>query len=192
MRWQSKALTQAVLSRVPFHQRVYRWLHATFGEASRTLGDQLDRKLNLIGKMQTAGVSVEDRVVMEIGTGWRPVSSIRRAINGVVYHHVNPGDHFASKDGVTTVNFLKYSPSAWYFIGGFGVAYHNRLRCVDYLRMVTDAGFEVVDSYTNTDPRAVAELEGGALRVHTDFDGYTCEQLACNIIGVFAKPAPNT
>jgi hypothetical protein len=293
---------------LPYHQQIYRWLHSTFGKASRSLGDQLDRKLVLIKRMGSNGLSIEDKVVLEIGTGWHPVfplllylAGARRVLtldmnpwltrttlgvtltgieqeadrvagelgipvgaardrlaaaraamadaratpaavlracqveyhmpcdatatglpagtvdyvtsanvlehvpksviaaifaeahrllraDGAMYHHVNPGDHFAGDPRITTANFLRYSPSAWYFIGGSGVAYHNRLRCVDYVRLVEEADFEIRGTYSNTDARALAQLTTKELRAHTAFSGYTAEQLACDIIGLFARP----
>jgi hypothetical protein len=308
MRWQWKAVAQAALSRVPYHQKLYRWLHSTFGQARRSLGDQLDRKLRLFNRMRSNGPSIEDKVILEIGTGWHPVfplllflAGARRVLTldmnpwltrttlgvtldgieqqadrvadelgisaadvrqqlaaarstladaratpatvlqgcrieyrmpcdaaatglpaetidwvisanvlehvpkpviaaifaeahrllhpqGMMYHHVNPGDHFSQDPRISTANFLHFSSPAWYFLGGSGVAYHNRLRCVEYIRLTEEAHFEITQTYVNTDERALAELKTGTLRAHPDFQSYTLEQLACDIIGIFARP----
>src|SRR5262249_15755188 len=93
--------------------------------------------------------------------------------DGGMYHHLHPRDRFAEDGRVTIVNFLKYSPWAWYYIGGSGVAYHNRLRGVDYVRLVEEAQFEITGQYSSTDARALERLTTGAQKVHPDFQGYT-------------------
>lgn len=110
---------------------------------------------------------------------------------GAMAHHVNPGDHTASPDGPTTANFLKFSPAGWYFIGGSGLAYHNRLRCRDYLKLTTDCGFTVSVTRSKIDQRALAALKRGAIAVHEQFRAFSCEDLACDIIDMIAVPCPD-
>jgi hypothetical protein len=107
---------------------------------------------------------------------------------GLMYHHINPGDHFAQDTRITTANFLRYSSLTWYLLGGSGVAYHNRLRGADYIRMIEKANFKILEMYSNTDVRALNQLRSGSLAVHPDFENYTAEELACDIIGLFATP----
>jgi SAM-dependent methyltransferase len=106
---------------------------------------------------------------------------------GLNLHHVNPGDHFSFDPRITSVNFLRYSPRAWHFIGGSGLAYHNRLRCVDYARLFEEAGFEVVYREAEVDPAALAALAEGRVRPHAAFDGYSAEELSEHVIDVFAR-----
>ena len=107
---------------------------------------------------------------------------------GYNLHHVNPGDHFSVGDSrVTTVNFLRYSPRAWHWIGGSGLAYHNRLRCVEYARMLEAAGFAVTYVDTEVDPRGLEALEKQRVLPHPDFAGFTNEELSGNVIDVFAR-----
>jgi hypothetical protein len=308
MKWQTKAVIQAALSRVPCHRALYSWLHSRFGGVSRTLGDQLDRKIGIIKRMRANGMPVEGAIAVEIGTGWHPVlplllyvigarrvitldlnpwltrTTLRVAVDGIeqqasriagefevpveliqerisvakqvtrladvipvralaacnieyrmpcdasatglsansvdyiisanvlehvpkevmvgmfgearrvlkdgglMYHHINPGDHFASDLRITSSNFVRFSPTAWYFLGGSGLAYHNRLRCSDYLTLVEGAGFEIRGSYSHVDSRALAALQSGEIPVHSTFRGYAPEQLACDIVGIFASP----
>ena len=105
---------------------------------------------------------------------------------GVHVHHINPGDHFAEDPSITTANFLQYSSRKWYYLGGSGIAYHNRLRCIDYVRLFEERGFHILHTYTAVDQRALEALQTGAIKVHPDFKQYSCEELAADIIDVFA------
>jgi SAM-dependent methyltransferase len=101
---------------------------------------------------------------------------------------INPGDHFAiGREEITAVNFLKYGPRAWHWIGGSGLAYHNRLRCVDYERMIRKQGFEIAQSDTEVEPTALAALERGELVPHPDYEAYTNEQLAGHVIHLIGR-----
>lgn len=111
--------------------------------------------------------------------------------DGTHLHHINPGDHFAEDPRITTVNFLRYSSRTWYFLGGSGIAYHNRLRCIDYVRLFEECGFRILHTYTNVDQRALETLQTGAIQVHADFQKYSSEELASDIIDVFAVIASN-
>jgi SAM-dependent methyltransferase len=107
---------------------------------------------------------------------------------GYNLHHVNPGDHFSVGDSrVTTVHFVRYSSRAWYWIGGSGLAYHNRLRCVEYARLLESAGFTVTYSDTEIDPRGLEALEKRQVLPHPDFAAFTNEELSGNVIDVFAR-----
>lgn len=104
---------------------------------------------------------------------------------GYILHHIDPGDHFSYDKRITTINFLRYSPRAWYYIGGSGVAYHNRLRCVDYARMFEEAGFTIVDQLGEVDRAALAALQSGQVVPHAMFKAYTPEQLCQRTILIF-------
>lgn len=106
---------------------------------------------------------------------------------GVHLHHVNPGDHFSYDPRITSVNFLRYSRRAWRYLGGSGLAYHNRLRCVDYVRLFEQEGFTVLYRDAEIDPAALRALRGGSVRPHPDFSDYTPEELSEHIIDVFAQ-----
>lgn len=105
---------------------------------------------------------------------------------GIHLHHVNPGDHYSDDKRVSTANFLRYSPRAWYYIGGSGLAYHNRLRCVDYIRMLERAGFRILEDRTSVDPRALEEISTEGLKIHDDYKSYDAEELACYLVDVIA------
>jgi SAM-dependent methyltransferase len=307
MRWQVKAAVQAALSRVPYHARLYGRLQRAAGTYPLDVAEVYDRKARFLNRMAGQGLTPDDKVVVEIGTGWypflpilfsllgakrvvtmdlnpwlsprtlgdtlagvrslldriaadfgRPADQLRAKFEaaaggagprpevrptlarfGVEYrmpcdagatglpdgsvdyvvssnvfehipgpvigriltesrrivrpgghhlHHINPGDHFSIGDRrITTAHFLRYSPGRWYWIGGSGVAYHNRLRGVDYVRLFEKHGLTVTHTYQNVDPRALDELKSGRQPVHPDFAGYTAEELAVDVIGVYAR-----
>jgi hypothetical protein len=89
---------------------------------------------------------------------------------GLAVHRFNPQDHYARCDpSITGANFLQFSSAEWHWLGGTGLAPHNRLRCVQHAALVADAGFDIVVSRTRPDPRARQAIESGTLRVHPDF-----------------------
>ncbi|HOG81992.1 MAG TPA: class I SAM-dependent methyltransferase [Smithellaceae bacterium] len=60
--------------------------------------------------------------------------------NGRHYHNIGLHDHFDSAGLGNGVYFLKYSPFMWKLIGGNDLAYHNRLRKSDYLKLMSRYG----------------------------------------------------
>jgi methyltransferase family protein len=118
----------------------------------------------------------------------RIVTESRRLLRpgGVSAHHIHTGDHFSADERITSVNFLKYSPRTWRLIGS-GLAYHNRLRCRDYVRLFEQYGFELPDALLETDERALAALRSGEVRPHERFRGYTDQELAEVLVDVFAR-----
>lgn len=105
---------------------------------------------------------------------------------GYIVHHIDPGDHFAYDKRITTANFLQFSPQAWYYIGGSGLAYHNRLRCIDFLRLIEEAGFHIVHQSAQVDSRALEALRSGHLKTHESYKNYTPEQLCEGALVVLA------
>lgn len=106
---------------------------------------------------------------------------------GTHIHHIDPSDHFHYDKRISSANFLKFSPRSWYFIGGSGLAYHNRLRAIDYVRLFEQHGFEIVHEYSVVDDRALNDIRLGRQKVHAAFAAYSPEELACRIIDVFAR-----
>lgn len=108
--------------------------------------------------------------------------------HGLGIHRVNPGDHFAAVDPrITTINFLRYSPRAWYWLGGSGLAYHNRLRCCDHAELLREASFAIDVYEPHLDRRALEALAAGQVRPHSDFAGYSAEQLCEDVVAVEAR-----
>lgn len=65
--------------------------------------------------------------------------------DGVMSFIIDYKDHYSYSDPkITVYNFLKYSPSAWRW---YSPAFHyqNRLRHKDHIRLIQEAGFEVIE-----------------------------------------------
>lgn len=58
-------------------------------------------------------------------------------------HFRNPG--FFRDNGVTDINFLRYSNEYWNFWCGNDIAYVNRLRFPFYMKMFRELGFDILD-----------------------------------------------
>ncbi len=96
--------------------------------------------------------------------------------DGRVCHIVDNSDHWSHvDDGLSRVNFLKYPEWAWPFFCVNPLDYQNRLRHVDYIRMLKTAGFRIVHDPSVPDPVAVAAVR--AMRVAKRFRKLTPGQL---------------
>jgi hypothetical protein len=113
--------------------------------------------------------------------------------DGLAVHRLNPADHFSHVDSsITGANFLRYSEAQWRWYGGTGLAYHNRLRCPQHERLLTEAGFGIEISRVRTDERTVVAIVSGALPVHRDFSGFSAEELAADYMWLVGWKAPST
>jgi hypothetical protein len=111
---------------------------------------------------------------------------------GLSVHRFNPQDHFSTVDSsITFANFLRFSSAEWHWLGGSGLAYHNRLRSRDYLELFAAAGLEVRVHRERIDQRSLAAIRSGELPVHPEFQGYTPEELAVDYMWL-AAAVPHT
>jgi SAM-dependent methyltransferase len=107
---------------------------------------------------------------------------------GTHLHHVGMGDHFEHGDKrITSVNFLRYSKGTWHWIGGSGLAYHNRLRGIDFVRMFEQEGFKLLDWEAKVDREALEALRQKKVVPHPDFAGYTHEELSGCVLNMIAR-----
>jgi SAM-dependent methyltransferase len=111
---------------------------------------------------------------------------------GRVFHRFNPQDHFCGSDrSITGANFLQFSAEEWWWLGGSGLSYHNRLRCPQHRDLVTGCGFNVVMERTRPDARAREAIESGRLAVHQDFAGFDLAGLTDDYMWIVAEAAPD-
>ncbi|MFN8570899.1 MAG: class I SAM-dependent methyltransferase [Gemmatimonadaceae bacterium] len=107
---------------------------------------------------------------------------------GLHVARICPGDHFADRDRrITTAHHLRFSERSWRWIGGSGLAYHNRIRGGDHVRSFADAGYRVVEVHRRIDERARDALAGGTERPHARFAGYDLEDLATTSLHLVAR-----
>lgn len=113
---------------------------------------------------------------------------------GFAYHDICLGDHLTSVDpSITFSNFLQYDGWLWRHLGENRLAYHNRLRSSDFLRLFQGHGADVVWSRARVDSRARDLISAGALKVSDRFAGHALEDLATSRLRVLmtGRPRPS-
>ncbi|MBS1594028.1 MAG: class I SAM-dependent methyltransferase [Bacteroidetes bacterium] len=66
--------------------------------------------------------------------------------DGIMSHQIDMSDHFAHLDkSITIYNFLRFSDSEWKIIDN-GIQPQNRLRFSDYIKLLQDAGFQILEN----------------------------------------------
>lgn len=104
---------------------------------------------------------------------------------GIFYHYVQPTMHAVQVDPQATgIDYLCCSDWAWKLFLENDIAHENRLRHVDHVRLLEQAGFEIVGNWKTIDKRALAALPERKLAKR--FENYSPEQLAtdyCWIVG---------
>lgn len=107
---------------------------------------------------------------------------------GLIVHRLNPQDHFSEDDrSITGAHFLKFSARQWYWIGGSGLAYHNRLRCPEHIDYIAQAAFDILHSHSRADDRARRTIESGQLTVHSDYKAFDIRGLTDDYLWVVAQ-----
>ena len=96
-------------------------------------------------------------------------------------------DHYAYFDrSLSRYNFLRFSDGAWRLVNS-PLHFQNRTRARDYLRLVRDAGLEVV-SETPSGPSEEGLTELRALPLAPRFSsGYTLEELGVSVLSFVAR-----
>jgi SAM-dependent methyltransferase len=94
-------------------------------------------------------------------------------------------DHYSYFDrGVSRYNFLRFSDRAWALVNS-PLHYQNRLRAPDYLRLVREAGFDlVVENPSGPNEEGRAELQ--AMQLAKRFRSYPLEEVGVTILSFVA------
>ena len=94
-------------------------------------------------------------------------------------------DHYSYFDsGVSRYNFLRFSDRAWSLVNS-PLHYQNRLRAPDYLRLVREAGFDlVVENPSGPNEEGRAELQG--MQLAKRFRTYPFEEVGVTILSFVA------
>lgn len=107
---------------------------------------------------------------------------------GLAVHRFNPQDHYATVDSrITHANFLRFSSQEWHWLGGSGLAYHNRLRSRDYREIFAEAGLHLDICRERIDPRSLELIRSGTLPIHAEFQGYHPEELAVDYMWIVGR-----
>lgn len=95
-------------------------------------------------------------------------------------------DHYSYFDrGVSRYNFLRFSDRKWALVNS-PLHYQNRMRSPDYLRLVRDAGLELVaENPSGPSDEGRAELQ--KLPLATEFRGYSPDELGVTILSFVAR-----
>ena len=111
---------------------------------------------------------------------------------GLAVHRFNPDDHFKTLSG-STITFLKYSDSAWRFLGGRGLSYHNRLRTAEHADLLKPTPWGLLLWADAVDTNALDQIKTGALTPAPRFAAMPPEILcACYAWFIMKKDAPTT
>jgi SAM-dependent methyltransferase len=95
-------------------------------------------------------------------------------------------DHYSYFDpSLSRYHFLRFSDRAWTLVNS-PLHYQNRLRAPDYLRLVREAGLEVV-SETPSGPGADGLNELRGLPLAPRFRGYPLEELGVGTLSFVAR-----
>jgi hypothetical protein len=98
---------------------------------------------------------------------------------------VNCGDHYSYVDpAVTQLNYLRFSEPQWRKWNN-AFLYQNRLRAVDFERLVRTAGFEIVVTTAKPSEQRLRELE--AIPVASCFKHYSPDELCITSIDFVAR-----
>ncbi|HLX31808.1 MAG TPA: class I SAM-dependent methyltransferase [Gaiellaceae bacterium] len=97
-------------------------------------------------------------------------------------------DHYSYFDrSISRYHFLRYSDPVWAVIDS-PLHFQNRLRAPDYLRLVREAGFEVVGE-NPSGPNEQGREELRTMRLAERFRGYSVDELGVTILSFVARPA---
>jgi SAM-dependent methyltransferase len=97
-------------------------------------------------------------------------------------------DHYSYFDGsLSRYHFLRFSDPVWALVNS-PLHYQNRLRAPEYLRLVREAGFEVVlERPSGPSEEGRTELEATPLADR--FRGYSVDELGVTILTFVARPS---
>ena len=97
--------------------------------------------------------------------------------NGIAYHAIGLGDHYAGFDKkVSKVNFLRYPEWIWYFFVKNKISYHNRLREKQFVKIMESHGGKIETINNKVDPGDLEILK--TMKIDKRFSGMTHEELA--------------
>lgn len=110
--------------------------------------------------------------------------------DGLFVHCVDFSDHFShDDDGISSINFLRFSEKEWDRLSGNRYMFHNRLRLSEFLSILGRAGFALRHVESKIDPVALALLNDG-YPVDDRFRGMSAEDLAVGHAWVLAARKP--
>jgi SAM-dependent methyltransferase len=109
-------------------------------------------------------------------------------LGGAFSCRIDLQDHYSYFDrSLSPYNFLRFSDRAWQLVNS-PLHYQNRLRAPDYVRLMREAGFELVsDQPSGPSEDGVAALR--SLPLAPRFRSYTTEEAGVTVLSVVARRA---
>jgi len=105
---------------------------------------------------------------------------------GVCYHYVQPTMHAAQVDrNATGIDYLTCSDWVWKTFYENDISHECRLRGIDHLALVREAGFEVVGEWHTVDKKALAALPRKNLAKR--FRSYSDEEICTDYIWIVGR-----
>lgn len=106
---------------------------------------------------------------------------------GVMIHIIDTSDHWQHFDrGLSRLNFLKFSPGWWNVINS-PLAYQNRLRSCEHVKIIKEAGFRIGSIKTEIHEKSLKDMK--ILKIHPEFSGrFSPEELAVISTYLIATP----
>jgi SAM-dependent methyltransferase len=104
---------------------------------------------------------------------------------GICYHYIEPAMHAWQNKADTAVDFLAFGDVHWKLLYENDIAHENRLRAPEYLAMLRQAGFDILQTWPVVDPVALSAIP--AIRIARKFRQFTDEELATTYLWVVAR-----
>lgn len=107
------------------------------------------------------------------------------APNGLMFHSVNCGDHYAYVDrNIHQLNYLRYSDRAWKFWNN-DFLYQNRMRAHEFVDAAAALGFQIELDTATARPQRLAQL--AQMPVHPQFAHVPAEKLCITSVDFIAR-----
>lgn len=108
--------------------------------------------------------------------------------DGFFVNNIHVYDDFC-RDGseITPVNFLRFSEHEWNRVGNSGIHHQSRLRPRDYVKIASEAGFEIL-----REDRVFEQLPDfnpSEVELHADFQGLPDEEIRCRNLFLVGRRA---
>lgn len=104
---------------------------------------------------------------------------------GVCYHYIEPAMHAWQNKDDTHIDFLAFEDFHWKLLYENDIAHENRLRAPEYIAVLREVGFDVLQSWSVVEPRALLAIPN--MKIARRFQGFTNEELATTYLWVVAR-----
>ena len=108
--------------------------------------------------------------------------------DGLMFHSVNCGDHYAYVDSrINQLHYLRYSDAQWRFWNN-DFLYQNRLRAHHFVDVASDFDFEILLNTASASPLRMQQLE--QIPLAAEFTSIDPDKLCITSVDFIARKAP--